>query len=114
MDAKMDINFRLHDFLVTDHFLLFRDSTFNLIPIFKPQYSDEDISLSDGDCEESEESADEINNNTANPDIYDARDGTEWIPHNNKVPGRFTKQDVLRQISGPSSFAKHNINISFL
>ncbi|GFV80973.1 hypothetical protein TNCV_2269571 [Trichonephila clavipes] len=45
-----------------------------------------------------------------NPNTYVARDGIEWIPHNSNVPGRFATRNVLRQSSGPTSFAKHNIN----
>ncbi|GFV87019.1 uncharacterized protein TNCV_5112371 [Trichonephila clavipes] len=39
--------------------------------------SDEDIRLSESDCEESEESADEIDDIPVNPDIYVIRNGTE-------------------------------------
>ncbi|GFV79520.1 histone-lysine N-methyltransferase SETMAR [Trichonephila clavipes] len=42
--------------------------------------SDEDIRLDESDCEESEESADVIDNIPVNPDIYLARDDTEYIP----------------------------------
>ncbi|GFT07612.1 uncharacterized protein TNCV_4045671 [Trichonephila clavipes] len=48
-----------------------------------------DIRLSDSDCEESEESADIIDNIPVNIDIYIAKDGPEWIPHNRNVPGKF-------------------------
>ncbi|GFX82284.1 hypothetical protein TNCV_972961 [Trichonephila clavipes] len=48
------------------------------------------------------------------PDVYIARDGTEWIPHNSNVPGRFVARNNLRQCSGPTSFVEHNINVSFL
>ncbi|GFW37234.1 hypothetical protein TNCV_5021321 [Trichonephila clavipes] len=51
--------------------------------------SDEDIRLSESDCEESEESADVIDNIPVNPNVYVARDGNEWIPYNSNVPGRF-------------------------
>ncbi|GFU37259.1 hypothetical protein TNCV_4272581 [Trichonephila clavipes] len=47
--------------------------------------SDEDIRLSEYDCEESEESSDEIDNIPVNPDV--SRSGTEWIPHNSNVSG---------------------------
>ncbi|GFW62026.1 uncharacterized protein TNCV_1684571 [Trichonephila clavipes] len=40
-------------------------------------HSDENIKLSESDCEESEESADIIDNIPVNPDIYVAGDGTE-------------------------------------
>ncbi|GFS95505.1 hypothetical protein TNCV_814551 [Trichonephila clavipes] len=50
--------------------------------------SDEDIKLSESDCDESEEKTDVINYVPVNPDIYIARFGTEWIPHNSNVPGR--------------------------
>ncbi|GFW45465.1 uncharacterized protein TNCV_3244051 [Trichonephila clavipes] len=39
--------------------------------------SDEEIRLSESDCEESEESADEIDNIPIYPDIYGVRDNTE-------------------------------------
>ncbi|GFW57936.1 uncharacterized protein TNCV_1418831 [Trichonephila clavipes] len=67
----------------------------------------EDIKLSESKCEESEESADVIDNIPVNPDIYVARGGTEWILHNNNVPGSFATPKVLQQSSGPTSFAKH-------
>ncbi|GFW64620.1 uncharacterized protein TNCV_700261 [Trichonephila clavipes] len=54
---------------------------------------DEDIRLRESDCEESEKSTDRIDNIPVNPDIYFARDDTEWIPHNSNVFVRFaTKQ----------------------
>ncbi|GFW32462.1 uncharacterized protein TNCV_676211 [Trichonephila clavipes] len=70
--------------------------------------SDEDIRLNESDCEESEESADITDNSPANPDIYVARDVTEWIPHNSNVPGRFATPNALQQSSGSTIFAKHN------
>ncbi|GFS82886.1 uncharacterized protein TNCV_289111 [Trichonephila clavipes] len=76
--------------------------------------SDEDIRLNESDCEESEESADEIHNIPVNPDIYVTRDDIEWIPHNSNVPGRFVTQNVLQQSSGRTSFTKHNSNVRFL
>ncbi|GFV24913.1 hypothetical protein TNCV_883791 [Trichonephila clavipes] len=51
--------------------------------------SDEDVRLNESDCEESEESADVIDNISVNSDIYVAKDGIEGIPHNSNVPGRF-------------------------
>ncbi|GFV25499.1 uncharacterized protein TNCV_1147691 [Trichonephila clavipes] len=72
---------------------------------------DEDIILSESNCKESEESAVEIDNIPVNPDIYVARDGKEWIPHNGNVPGRFA---TTHTSSGPTSSVKHNANISFL
>ncbi|GFT05597.1 hypothetical protein TNCV_1044661 [Trichonephila clavipes] len=49
--------------------------------------------LSESGCEESEESVNVIDNIPVNPDIYVSKDDTEWIPYNNKAPGRFvTKQ----------------------
>ncbi|GFW63820.1 uncharacterized protein TNCV_3744251 [Trichonephila clavipes] len=75
--------------------------------------SDEDIRLSESDCEESEEIADIIDNIPVNSDIYVARDGTEWIQRNSYVPGRFVTRNVLRHGNGPSSFAKHNVTVSF-
>ncbi|GFV97320.1 uncharacterized protein TNCV_2038301 [Trichonephila clavipes] len=47
--------------------------------------SDQHIKLSKSDSEESVERADEIDNIQVNPDIYIARDDTEWIPNNNNV-----------------------------
>ncbi|GFU79963.1 hypothetical protein TNCV_578431 [Trichonephila clavipes] len=44
-----------------------------------------------------------------NPDIFVARDGTDWIPHNSNVPGKFATQNVLRQSSGLTSVANHNV-----
>ncbi|PRD21702.1 UNVERIFIED_CONTAM: hypothetical protein NCL1_51054 [Trichonephila clavipes] len=74
--------------------------------------SDEDIRLNESNCEESEESADVIDIIPINPDIYASRDGTEWIPHNSNVPGRFVTRNVLRQRSVQTSFAKHNVNVN--
>ncbi|GFT86805.1 uncharacterized protein TNCV_4163841 [Trichonephila clavipes] len=76
--------------------------------------SDEDTRLSESDCEETEEcSTDVIDNILVNPDIHVARDGTEWIPHNSNVPGRFATRNALRQSSGPTSFAKDNVKVHF-
>ncbi|GFU56498.1 uncharacterized protein TNCV_1137251 [Trichonephila clavipes] len=72
----------------------------------------ENIRLSESDCEESEEIADEIDNIPVNSDINVARDDTEWIPHNSNVPGRFAARNVLHQSSSPQSFAKY-VNVSF-
>ncbi|GFW97805.1 hypothetical protein TNCV_1425681 [Trichonephila clavipes] len=56
-------------------------------------YSNENIRLSESDCEESEKSADTIDNIPVIAGIYIARDDTEWIPLNSDVPGIFaTKQ----------------------
>ncbi|GFT98878.1 uncharacterized protein TNCV_3792841 [Trichonephila clavipes] len=74
--------------------------------------SEEDVRLSESDCEESEESADVIDNIPVNPDMYVARDSRDWILHNN-VSGRFETQNFLQQSSVPTSFMKHNV-ISFL
>ncbi|GFX20773.1 hypothetical protein TNCV_78301 [Trichonephila clavipes] len=65
--------------------------------------------LSESDCKESEEKTDMIDYISVNHDIYIARDGTECIPHNRNVPSRFENGNVLRQSSGPTSFAKHNV-----
>ncbi|GFW22584.1 hypothetical protein TNCV_1478811 [Trichonephila clavipes] len=46
--------------------------------------SDEEIRLSESDYGESEEKADVIDNIPVNPDIYVVREGTEWIPHNQR------------------------------
>ncbi|GFV69754.1 uncharacterized protein TNCV_1349071 [Trichonephila clavipes] len=59
------------------------------------QHSEEDISLSESDCEESEEKRDIIDYILINPDIYITRDGPEWISHNSNVPGRFVTRNVL-------------------
>ncbi|GFX62114.1 uncharacterized protein TNCV_2228401 [Trichonephila clavipes] len=75
--------------------------------------SDEEIRLSESDCEESEESADIIDNIPVNSDIYIARDHTEWKPPNSNVRNRFTTRYVLQQSSGSTSFVKHNVNVSF-
>ncbi|GFY14278.1 uncharacterized protein TNCV_3614661 [Trichonephila clavipes] len=56
--------------------------------------SDEVIRLSESDCEESKESADIIDNIPINPVIYVAREGSEWIPHNSNVPGRFVTRNA--------------------
>ncbi|GFX33616.1 transposable element Tc3 transposase [Trichonephila clavipes] len=48
--------------------------------------SDEDIRLSKSDCEESEESVDEIDEIPVNPNLYVARGGIEWVLHISKVP----------------------------
>ncbi|GFV30353.1 uncharacterized protein TNCV_98281 [Trichonephila clavipes] len=74
----------------------------------------EDILLSESDCKESEKSANEIDNIPVKPDIYVAKDDTEWITHNSNVPGRFATRSVLRQSSGPTSFAKHNVNVEYV
>ncbi|GFV59509.1 uncharacterized protein TNCV_4791271 [Trichonephila clavipes] len=76
--------------------------------------SDEDIRLSERDCEESNEKTDIIDYIPVNPDIYIAKDGTEWILHNSNVPGRSPIRNVLRQSSSPTSFMKHNVNVSLL
>ncbi|GFV57808.1 hypothetical protein TNCV_3071871 [Trichonephila clavipes] len=68
--------------------------------------SDEDIRLSESDCEESEEGADVIENIPVNPDIYDATDGIECTPYNNNVPGTFATRNVLPQSSSPTSITK--------
>ncbi|GFX74957.1 uncharacterized protein TNCV_1845291 [Trichonephila clavipes] len=60
---------------------------------FHNKESDEDIRLSES---ESKESADEIDNISVNTDIYVTRNGTEWIPHNSNVPGRFATPNVLQ------------------
>ncbi|GFX26265.1 hypothetical protein TNCV_948651 [Trichonephila clavipes] len=62
--------------------------------------SDEDISLSESDCKESEERADVIENISVNPNVYVARDGVEWISHNSNVPGRLRTRNVLEQEIG--------------
>ncbi|GFX37732.1 uncharacterized protein TNCV_3115831 [Trichonephila clavipes] len=77
------------------------------------KHSDGGIRFSESDCE-SEERADEIDNIPVNPYIYVARDGTEWKPHNNDLPDRFATRNVLRQSRGPTNFAKHYVNVSFL
>ncbi|GFV63602.1 uncharacterized protein TNCV_625971 [Trichonephila clavipes] len=59
--------------------------------------SDEDMRLSESDCEESKENADVIDNIPVNLDIYVTRDGTEWIPHNSNVPGRFATRNVFEK-----------------
>ncbi|GFV94732.1 uncharacterized protein TNCV_3864551 [Trichonephila clavipes] len=74
----------------------------------------EDIRLKESDCEESEENGDIIDNIPVSPDIYVARDGTEWIPYNSNVPGRLATRNALRQSSNLTSFTKHNVNVNFL
>ncbi|GFV30281.1 hypothetical protein TNCV_97561 [Trichonephila clavipes] len=60
--------------------------------------SDKGIRLSEIDPEESEgRKSDVIDNIPVNPDIYLARDDTEWIPPNINVPGRFATRNLLRQ-----------------
>ncbi|GFU68776.1 hypothetical protein TNCV_4400541 [Trichonephila clavipes] len=54
-----------------------------------PSYSDESIRLNESACAESEEGADVIDNIPVSHHICVARDGTEWIPNNSNVPGRF-------------------------
>ncbi|GFW20770.1 hypothetical protein TNCV_1049911 [Trichonephila clavipes] len=44
---------------------------------------------------------------------YFTRDDTKWIPRNSNVPDRFATRNVLRQSSGPTNFAKQNVNILF-
>ncbi|GFW69926.1 hypothetical protein TNCV_1403791 [Trichonephila clavipes] len=56
--------------------------------------SDKDIKLNENNCEESEKIADVIDNIPVNSDIHIARDGTDWIPHNSNVPGRFAPRTV--------------------
>ncbi|GFU68316.1 hypothetical protein TNCV_834431 [Trichonephila clavipes] len=68
--------------------------------------SDEKIKLSESDCEESEEKEDIIVNIPVKPDIYIVRNVKEWAPQNSYFPGRFATRNVLRQSSGPTSFAK--------
>ncbi|GFY06186.1 hypothetical protein TNCV_3108651 [Trichonephila clavipes] len=78
--------------------------------------SDEDIRFSENDCEESEESVDIIDNILVTSDIYIymARVDTERISHDSTAPGKFAIRNVLQQSSDPTSFAKHNVNVSFL
>ncbi|GFU95805.1 uncharacterized protein TNCV_4903971 [Trichonephila clavipes] len=75
--------------------------------------SDGDTRLYEIDCEESEESADMIDKISVNPDVEVTRDDTEWIPHNCIVPGSLATRNVLREISGPTRFMKHNVNPVF-
>ncbi|GFT57242.1 hypothetical protein TNCV_1692451 [Trichonephila clavipes] len=58
--------------------------------------SDEDIRLNESDCEESEESADVIDNI---PENYVVRDDTKEIPHWSNVPGISATWNVFRQSS---------------
>ncbi|GFX93893.1 uncharacterized protein TNCV_3412561 [Trichonephila clavipes] len=76
--------------------------------------SDEDIRLSESDCEESEKKSDEIDNVPVHSDIYAVRDSLKRILHNSNAPGRFATRNVLRQSSRPTNFAKHNANVCFL
>ncbi|GFS58635.1 hypothetical protein TNCV_112111 [Trichonephila clavipes] len=55
--------------------------------ICRPTVQHIPIRSSESECEESEESADEIDKIEVYSDIYVARDGKEWTPHNNNVPG---------------------------
>ncbi|GFU10376.1 hypothetical protein TNCV_3514561 [Trichonephila clavipes] len=57
------------------------------------------IRWNESDCEESEETADLIDNIPLNPDVYVSSDDTEWILHNTNVHRIFTTRDVLRQSS---------------
>ncbi|GFU35642.1 uncharacterized protein TNCV_2099381 [Trichonephila clavipes] len=82
--------------------------------LVETENSDEDLRLSESDCEEFEESADIINNIPVNFDIYIARDSTEQIPHDSNAHDRFASRNVLRQSSSPTSFTKHSVNVSFL
>ncbi|GFV59160.1 uncharacterized protein TNCV_2339011 [Trichonephila clavipes] len=75
--------------------------------------SNKGIRFSKSDCEESEETADVIDNTPVNPDTYVTRDGTECVPHNSTVPDIFATRNVLRESIGPTSFAKHNGNVRF-
>ncbi|GFT52529.1 hypothetical protein TNCV_14921 [Trichonephila clavipes] len=50
---------------------------------------DEDLKLTESDCEKSDESADVIDKIPVNPNIYVSRNDTKWIPHNNNFLGRF-------------------------
>ncbi|GFW63262.1 hypothetical protein TNCV_3476781 [Trichonephila clavipes] len=76
--------------------------------------SDENMRLNESDCEEFVESADEIDNIPVYPDIYATRDVTEWILPNINPSSRFSFRNVLGQSIDPRSFAKHNLNVSFL
>ncbi|GFX93029.1 hypothetical protein TNCV_139731 [Trichonephila clavipes] len=66
--------------------------------------------LNKSDCEETEESADVIDNISVNIDTYVARDGTEWISHNSNCPCTVATRNVLpqwsdsRNILPPSDF----------
>ncbi|GFW13853.1 uncharacterized protein TNCV_2097341 [Trichonephila clavipes] len=60
--------------------------------------SDEDIRLNENDYEESEESADVIDNIPVNSDRYVARASIEWIPHKSNVPGRFTTKQWYNKL----------------
>ncbi|GFW84701.1 hypothetical protein TNCV_2597461 [Trichonephila clavipes] len=59
------------------------------------------------DCEESKESAGEINKISVTPDIYVTIDVAEWISRINNFPDRFVTRNGLRQFCGPTSIAKH-------
>ncbi|GFX60190.1 uncharacterized protein TNCV_4533501 [Trichonephila clavipes] len=52
--------------------------------------SDEDMRLSESDCQEYQESIEVIGTIPVKPDICIARDGLEWIPPNSNLPGRFS------------------------
>ncbi|GFW86149.1 hypothetical protein TNCV_1969571 [Trichonephila clavipes] len=69
-----------------------------------PNNPDEDIRLNESDCEESEESANVVDNISVNPSIYVVADGSN-------VPDIFVTRNILRQSSGPTSFAKHHVNV---
>ncbi|GFV58887.1 hypothetical protein TNCV_1825951 [Trichonephila clavipes] len=71
--------------------------------------SDEGIRLSESDFEKLEERADVIDNSPVILDIFVARDGTEWPYH---IIVMFLAG--LRQSSGPKSFPKRKVSISFL
>ncbi|GFU05446.1 hypothetical protein TNCV_3290931 [Trichonephila clavipes] len=69
--------------------------------------SDEDRRLSESDCDESEESSVVIHNIPVNLDIYATSDGTESLPNNSNVCGRFATRNILLQSSCPTRFTKH-------
>ncbi|GFW00550.1 hypothetical protein TNCV_693891 [Trichonephila clavipes] len=58
------------------------------------RYSDEDR-LNENDCEETEESANAVDNIPVNHDIYVIRDETDWMLHNSNVPGKLATRNVL-------------------
>ncbi|GFU72105.1 hypothetical protein TNCV_3858771 [Trichonephila clavipes] len=69
--------------------------------------SDEDIKLSESDCDKSEEKSDVIDNIPVYPDIYVVRDGAEVITHNSIVPSRFATavvQQASRNVTPTSVF----------
>ncbi|GFV97560.1 uncharacterized protein TNCV_2040681 [Trichonephila clavipes] len=63
--------------------------------LFCSSFDSDERRLRENTVNESEESADEIDNIPVNPGVYVSRVNTEWLHHNSSVPGRFAIRNAL-------------------